>query len=205
MIISNIELEGSDEIVKRLKELRGKAPQALCRAINDAVSKAFTEEKKVVSKKYNVSKADAGDTLKKVRASRSRLKGVVISKGERITLYKFNPIDGETISVAVKRGGAQKNLDGNPKAFIAKMDNGHIGIFERKGEYKDKIKRRKLGNVKKGRPGINKHNERIYEMHSLSVPQMLKDEELMGRIEDAARDKLYKRLDHHINYILGKG
>ncbi len=205
MIISDIEMEGADEIIKRLKELREKAPQALCRAINDAVGKTFTEEKRAVSKRYNIAQKNVAPTLEKVKASRSRLKGAVISKGERISLYDFKHKEGETISVSVKKGGSQKQLDGNPRAFIAKMDNGHMGIMERKGVYKNKIKRRKMGKVKKGHPAINDHNERIKQLNSLSVPQMLKDEKLLGEIEEVAREKLYERLDHHIDYILGKG
>lgn len=201
MIVSEIRLDGDTEIQLRLKELKDRAPQALYRAINDAVSKTFTEEKRAAAGKYNIAQKNVAPTLRKVKASRSRLKGGVISTGERISLYDFKHSAGNPIKVSVKKGGSSKSLDGDPKAFIAEMKNGHIGIFERKRDYKKKIKKRKLG-VKEG---INRHNVRIKQLNSLSVPQMLKDEKLMGQVEDKARDVLMERLEHHIEYILRKG
>lgn len=201
MIIQDIEVPSIGTIEKRLGKLRARAPQALYRAINDAVSGAFTEEKKAASEKYNVAQKNVAPTLRKAKASKSNLKGAVISTGKRIPLYDFKNKDGDPISVAVKKGNSMKPLNGDPKAFIATMKNGHIGIFERKGTLQKGRKTRRPGVQRT----VNKHNERIRQLHSLSVPQMLKDEKMMGRIEDKAMDVLQKRLEHHIDYILKRG
>lgn len=201
MIVSNIEVPNIDEIEKRLGQFKAKAPQALYRAINNAVDKAFTEDKKAASEKYNVAQKNVAPTLRKAKASKANLKGAVISTGERIPLYDFKHKDGDPISVAVKKGNSMKPLSGDPKAFIATMKNGHIGIFERKGTLQKGRKTRRPGVQRT----VNKHNERIKQLHSLSVPQMLKDEKMMKQVEKAAMNRLHERLEHHIDRILQKG
>ena len=54
MIVSNIEVANIKEIKLRMGSLKNKAPIAMYRAINDSVSKTFTETKKVISANYHI-------------------------------------------------------------------------------------------------------------------------------------------------------
>ena len=83
----------------------------------------------------------------------------------------------------VERAGGVKPLDGDPKAFIAIMKSGHKGVFEREGDESLPIK----------------------QLYGPSVPQMIKNEEIMKKINDEANETLQKRIEAEINNILRKG
>lgn len=203
MIVSQVEVMGIREVEQRLGGLKNRAPDAMCRAINDEVSKTFTEMKKMPLEDFHVtSQKSVAKSLKKHKASRSSLKGAVSANGERIDLYKFKHSRSRGIAkAAVIKANSPKRLErGAKKAFIASMGNGHKGIFERQGLVK-KRKTRKKGVSSR----ITKHNESIRELTGLSVPQMLKNEESMTRIKQVAGERLNERLQHHIDYILSGG
>lgn len=69
-------------------------------------------------------------------------------------------------------------------AFVARMENGHTGIYERTGGMTS-----------------NKKDE-IEELFGPSVPQMLGSSEVAEKLSAAALDKFEERLDHEINAIL---
>lgn len=202
MIISDVRITGIEDVERRLGSLKDKAPVAMYRAVNDSVSKSFTETKKAISANYHITQKNIAPSLKKLKASRSNLKGAVSAKGERISLYKFKHKGGNPISAAVKKSNSPKPLDGNPKAFIAVMKNAnggnHNGIFERKGLYKKKRKTTEYGR----RVKINKHNEQIRELDGPAIPQMMNDKKTMERIKNMASETMQRRLEHHIQRIL---
>lgn len=45
MIISDVRITGIEDVERRLGSLKDKAPVAMYRAVNDSVSKSFTETK----------------------------------------------------------------------------------------------------------------------------------------------------------------
>lgn len=202
MIISQVDVAGIRDIEQRLGDFKNRAPVAMYRAINDSVSKTFTEMKKVPAEEFHVAQKNVAPSLKKHKASKSSLKGAISARGERLDLYKFKHSLSKGITkAAVKKVNSPKELQkGDKKAFIATMSNGHTGIFERPGIKKMRHTR------KPGREStVTKHNELIRELTGLSVPQMLKNEESMERIKKVAATHLNKRLEHHINYILSRG
>ncbi len=202
MIISQVDVTGIREVERQLGELKNKAPVALCRAINDAVSKTRTEMKKVPQDEFHVQQKGVYKELKPHKASRSNLKGAVSASGERIDLYKFKrSLAGGIVKAAVIKANSPKTLEkGEKRAFIATVGNGHKGIFERQGIIK-KRKTRKDGLSSR----ITKHNESIRELTGLSAPQMLNNEGAMHHIEHVAGETLSKRLQHHVDYILQRG
>ena len=149
MIIQNIEVANVEEIKLRMGSLKDKAPTALCRAINDAVSKSFTETKRSIAHDYHITQKNVAPHIIKIKANKSNLKGAISAEGERISFYKFKFKDGNPISSAVLGENSPKQLNGDPKAFIAVMQNGHEGIFVRKGLYKKKRKKMEYGKKKK--------------------------------------------------------
>ena len=212
MIISNIDVTNLDQVKSRLGSLKDKAPIAMYRAINDSVAKTKTETKRAISKRYHIKQKDVKDNIYPFKASKSKLKGAIVTRGEKISLYNFKTKEGKLISAAVLRENSPKSLEHNPKAFIATMKNKgkdgssseHMGIFERKIPGEQHVKKRKK--MKKGKErAVTKHNVQIRELKGPAVPQMMGNVETMEVIKAAANETLRKRLEHYINYFLENG
>lgn len=205
MIIQNIDVTNLNQVKSRLGSLKDKAPVAMYRAINDSVAKTKTETKRAISKRYHIKQKDVKDNIYPFKASKSNLKGAIVTRGEKISLYKFKIKEGTTSSAAVLRQNSPKPLEHDPKAFIATMKNSdeseHTAFFERKGLYKKKRKKMEYGKKRK----VNKHNEQIRQLFGPAIPQMMGRVETMEGIKVAANETLRKRLEHYINYFLEQG
>lgn len=195
MIIQKVEVTGIEDVERRLGNLKAKAPTVVSRAINRAVSNVQKNMAKETSSKYYISSGDVKKTLRLVKASKSSLKAAVISNGPGIALSKFKVNPGTVVryrgksrspkvyKAGVEKAGGVKPLNGNPKAFIAVMKSGHKGVFER--ESGDSLP--------------------IKQLYGPSVPQMIKNEEIMKVINDDANETLQKRIDAEIANLLRKG
>lgn len=204
MIISNIDVTNLELVKSRLGSLKDRAPIAMYRAINDSVAKTKTETKKAISNRYHIKQKDVKDSIYPFKASKSKLKGAIVTRGEKISLYKFKTKEGKIISAAVLKQNSPKPLTHDPKAFIATMKNGHTGIFERKIPGEEDVKKRKK--MPEGKGGaVTKHNVQIREKDGPAIPQMMGREETMERIRTAANETLQRRLEHYVSYFLEKG
>lgn len=199
MIIQKVEVTGIEDVERSLGNLKAKAPTVVARAINRAVTNAKKNMAKETSNKYFISSGDVKDTIRTTRASKSRLQAAAISSGAGIALSKFKVNPGTVVKqkdkkvrsrspkvykAGVEKAGGVKPLDGNPKAFIAVMrKSGHKGVFER--ESGDSLP--------------------IKQLYGPSVPQMIKNEEIMKKINDEANKTLQKRIDAEIANLLRKG
>jgi len=192
--------EELSEIRKKLGKLQEKAPIALYRSINDAASTARTETKKAISKRYNISpNKEVLPTLSISKANRKKLWATLKSKGAPIALTKFKVsptgrarrlkrgkgYSPPVYKADVKKDTGERELNGDPKAFIAVMKSGHKAVMER------------ISRKGKSLP--------LKQLYGPAVPSMMKNDEAMEQIEEAANTELQKRLDHHIQYILQKG
>lgn len=195
MIYSEIKVGSVEEIQRRLGNFKAKTPLVLSRAINRAISNVKKNMGKETSALYFISSSDVKNTVRIVKSSKSSLKAVAISSGGGIALSKFKVspktpvrIRGKSRSPRVYRAGVKKDggvkpLDGNPKAFVAVMKSGHVGVMERK--------------TGKSLP--------IKQLYGPSVPQIVKNEKIMTKINKEASETLQKRIDAEINNILRKG
>lgn len=199
MIIQKVEVTGIEDVERRLGNLKAKAPAVVARAINRAVTNAKKNMAKETSDKYFISSGNVRSTIRTTKASQSRLEAAAISSGAGIALSKFKVNPGTTVKqkgkkvrsrspkvykAGVEKAGGVKPLDGNPKAFIAVMRrSGHVGVFER--ESGDSLP--------------------IKQLYGPSVPQMIKNEEIMKKINDEANKTLQKRIDAEIANLLRKG
>lgn len=204
MIEVSAEVSKSDinNIKQRLGRFEDKAPTVLSRAINRTVASVKTDIKRQVTKKYVISSTNVGATLKDVKANKNKLSGHVTSTGAVIPLGKFKVTpqkvvtyrDGEPnpthYSTSVFRKESPKPLVHDPKAFVAVMKNGHGGVFERVWGKKSKV---------------NPNKEVIQQRFGPSVPQMIKNADVIDIIKNKAESTLSKRIDAEINYILSKG
>ena len=100
MIYSEIKVSGIPEIEARLGSLKSKAPLALSRAINRAVTNVKKNMGKETAALYYVSSGDVKKTIRVVKATRASLKAAVISSGGPVELSKFK--NARPLSWAVK-------------------------------------------------------------------------------------------------------
>lgn len=195
MIYQEIKVTGVEEIEKKLGNLKSKAPTVVCRAINRAAQKARTETKREVANKYFISQGDVLKTIRLTKASTANLSAQLTSKGGPIALSKFkvSPERGvkrtkrgyspSVYKAGVEKSGGMKPLSGSPKAFIAGFSSGHSGVMTR-------ISARRLP---------------LKQLYGPAVPSMIKNDEVIERVQKEATETLEKRIDAEINNILQRG
>lgn len=185
-----------NDIEKKLGHLKNKAPTVLQRAINRAVQKAKTEAKDGANEEYFITKGNIEKTLRATRASRTRLSAELTSRGGPIALTKFKVSPKRAVTrtkrgkpspksykAAVKRDSGLTPLSGDPKAFFTIMGTGHEGVMER-------VSNRRLP---------------LKQLYGPAVPSMIKNEEVIERIQKESTETLEKRIDAEINNILQRG
>lgn len=173
-----------------LGKMAGKAPSVLARVISRVASNVRKNLSKETIKKYSVKSSDVKATVSYKKPSVSNLDSYVKTSGKTIPLYKFKIKPKNytstlgkkiskrpTVKAKVMKSSSFKTIG---TAFIAKMKNGHIGVFKRDEE--DKIK----------------------ELHTLSIPQMVANKEVMDFIYKDAAVTYNKRITHEINRILSE-
>ena len=116
-----------------------------------------------------------------------------------IPLIKFKvspntPKKKATPSAAVLKASSLTKFARQNNVFVQQMKSGHIGIFERKeGEY----------SASRG-SGQNKHTEKLKELLSPAVPQMVGNDTVMQTVEDRVNEVINQRIDHEIDRLLSK-
>jgi len=181
-------IEFSDSAVKKAETLLGGIKDALpkvqARVINRSMQTARAEAVRAVRAEYAVSADAVRKTIEIKNASFSNPTGTILSTGSPIDLAKFdvsstrpNPKAKSPVTVRVKLGGGRKPIK---NAFLARLSNGHVGIFIR---------------ADKGRFPIK-------QLYGPSVPQMLGSENVSKRIEEKAMETMENRLEHEIDRIL---
>lgn len=172
-----------DRAENMLKHIPKSAPKALARAINRAANSARTEAGRKARETYHINHKDVISTIRIDRATSMSLAAKVTSRGNTVSLAKFRvtpkqpaPKRKIPISVRVKRG------EGGPvkRAFVARVQNGHLGVFERAGK-------RRLP---------------FQELYGPPVPVMLGSPTVRAWVEEKAAETLDRRLEHEIGRIL---
>ncbi|WP_425057622.1 hypothetical protein SCACP_21390 [Sporomusa carbonis] len=188
---------------KLLGHIPGAVPKAIANAINRAAEGGRTDAVKKTREVYTISPSRIRETMEIRKAQTSNLSAAVISRGQPRALSYFKikpskptkrrPKDGVYAQVKYGAGGIIA------KSFVAKMANGHIGVFNRSAvkymkDQGPRPKKRGAGNTK-GRFAIDQH-------YGPSVPQMLGNQSVIKFVEEGAKRRLDERLDHEINRIL---
>lgn len=175
------------KITIELNKLPKQIPQATASALNRTLDFTATRIKKEVTAEYSVKSSDVSKTLKKKRASRSNLYAYIQSKGHTLSLARFphSPRKyskrAKVVMVQVKKSGGYKIVDTQPKAFVQAMGKA-TNIWKRQG------------------PG----RYPVTILRTLSVPQMISNNETREKIQDAAAKKLQERVNHEIKWRLDK-
>lgn len=194
--VINIDSTRFNQILAEFSEFEGNVPIALSRAINRAVSSAKTEAVRTVRKNYTVKAGQVNKTIKITRSKPSNLEATIFSSGASIPLSDFkvspstvNPRRRTAVNVEVRRG-SKATLN---SAFIARMPNGKVGVFERTGSFRIAAKGSHKG----------QRREDIDQLFGPAVPVMMNSDSVVDAVQRRAEQQLEDRIPHEINRILG--
>jgi hypothetical protein len=185
-----------------LFEIPKKVPSILSRSINYALRRTKTlilSEKGPVRSVYNVSRASLnkkGIIKTKWAEPSDPPYGALMIAGKRLPLYAFLGRKivgqrtgwGQQVQVEVLKG-QRKTL---PHAFIATMESGHTGIWERTGEF---------AISKRGRY-VGKRREKIRELFTINVAQMVGGARATETVQAYARAQYEKEVVRLSNVAL---
>lgn len=180
-----IEIRNLAKVEKLLKDIPNGVERATSSAINRSLVTLKKNIKKEVTDNYGIKSTEVEKAMVTQKASWTSLRGNIKAKSPLLSLHKFlNSTNNDKIYVIVKKIDGKKkvqgkkNLKGQP--FVARMMNGHKGIFQRK------------------------ENRKIQELKTLSIPQMLGSESVMEYIKsnNEVDILLEKNLEREINRIL---
>lgn len=156
--------------------------QAAANAINRTITKIKTQTSKSIRKNYLVSAKNVKETLNIKRASHSKLRGVLASKGSPLLLTAFRVRTNKRgpVKVQVRKLGGAKAVSG---LFLGVSRKGYTGAMQRaqrKARYPLRIP------------------------YGPSVPQMFGSENVIGELTPLAEDTLNKRFLHEVEYRFNK-
>lgn len=168
-----------------LSGIPGGAQKAFSSAIRRVNSTVKAETVRQITGTYAVSAQNVragGNIRTQVQKADGGVCGTVTFAGYKLPLYRFNvtptlPIQRAQVKAAVMRGNAQTPF---AHAFIARMKNGHTGMFERET----------------GR------SFPVTEFMAQSTAQMAGNEDVLEQVSEKAGETLNKRLEHEITRIL---
>ena len=192
MIVMRMDFDQSrlDYARAALRSVRGGAETAIYRALNKAVRHARTASVRYVCENYNVRPSEVRKNLTVSLASRNKQNAQLVQKGSPLALSKFliapkkppnqkgKKPETRARTIAGVRFATRKEL---PHAFVARMQNGHIGIWSRAPE--------------RGRRSIR-------QRYTTSVPQMLNNEAVMNRLDEESRQIMNDELDRQVELLL---
>jgi len=153
--------------------------KAVSRAINRASTTAKTAISVETRKEYAVTAGAIKQTIAAQKASSSRLKASITTKGSPILLGEFKVNQGKNgVTAKVKKGNSPKVIN---RGFIAhSTKSGFVGTVIRTSS--------------KGYP--------IKVAYGPSVPQMVGNEKVSKIVEDKAQETLNKRFAHEVEAVL---
>jgi hypothetical protein len=179
------------ELLANEKEIN----KVISKAAKKAADEARKETLNLIPAQYTVPKSEVEGTIETQKIGGGEKGAVMHIASDVFPLYKFGgvlpreimpPAKGP-VRAAVKQGGGA-DLS---RAFVAKMPNGHVGVYEREGskrKSKDSHGREKRGSVE--------HNH-INELFGPSVPGMFgreKDTEINMAVMEKAGEVFNKRV-----------
>lgn len=180
-------IEITSEAIERAEILLAGVPKGAERAFSNAINRALsygkTQAFREVRKVYEVKQGtlNSATVTRTQNASTGTLAGYISFSGVKLPLYQFNVSPkGKQKSQHVKAGLLKGSWTVFQDAFIAQMDSGHIGIFERSGTRRLPIK----------------------QFMGLSGAQMVGNNEVIEKMTQSAQDKVNERVEHEINRIL---
>jgi len=179
-------------ITTSLTRYIGEEQKAVVRALNKTAIQARTAaSQEVRAAGYNIKASAIKSSFAIQKASRGKLVVTLKSTGRPIALINYGARQGKNgVSVQVKAGRSVLR-----HAFVATMQNGHRGVFERTGKTHKKVMR----NGKMIRSGLP-----IKELYGPSIPQSLANEAVNKAIMAKIRQKFPQILRHELAFAASK-
>lgn len=172
-------------------ELRGFEPKvgiATYHALQRTIDQTITQVGRIVPRAYAIKAREVKESFSGgiKRPSTSDLTASITSKGHTLSLAHFPytpkmPGTRRKVAVTIKKSGGKKVVNTNPLPFVAKTgarsaDLTQFNVFRREGRARFPI----------------------MVPRTLSIPQMITNENVGDRIQEFATTKLSERLDHEI-------
>lgn len=154
------------------RELEKADRLARSRAIQSARARAVESAQSL----YSIKAAEIRSSIT-LRAS----EGIMTSRGRPIPLMKFK-VTPRTMQRAVVRAQVKSSAKTLPDAFVTRMPNGNIGVYQRIGEKRLPIE----------------------QLYSVSAAQMLGEPTVVDDAREAAQEMYEKRIMHEVNRILSR-
>lgn len=179
-------------ITTSLTRYIGEEQKAVVRALNKTAMQARTAaSQEVKAAGYNIKASAIKSSFAIQKASRGNLVVTLKATGRPIALINYGARQGKNgVSVQVKAGRSVLR-----HAFIATMQNGHRGVFERTGK-KHKVVQRNGKPLRTGLP--------IKELFGPSIPQSLANDAVNKAIMAKIRAKFPQILKHELAFIASK-
>lgn len=177
-----------DRLVIELKGFDKEVGEATRLALDRTMDHVVTKAGQVVSKLYAIKSGEVKESFKGgiKKPSRSNLSASVTSVGHTLSIAHFPHSPNVAakraiIKVKIKKSEGSKAITTIPKPFIASTgaktdDKVQFNVFKR----------------------IGKHRLPIKVVRTLSVPQMITNENVGNQIQEVATQKLNERLEHEI-------
>lgn len=202
------------QVERRLGAMAQKAPKVMKLAVNDTARKARSRLAKEAQKTYTVKTVGFNRVMGIMYATNSKQEAIVYARGKKIPLGKFSTRSGAlgpgkyynptlhrrqtgkggagASGKLLKSSGYKSSKKAELKWFVAKMKNGHKGVFRRNAGIK-----RHCG---------SKENPEISEVMGLSVPQMIGNEKrVYGIVKPYIQSDLKEAVDRHVLRALKGG
>lgn len=153
--------------------------KATVRTLNKLMKKSRTAISKAVRSEYTIKAKDLKRATYIQKANRYKMVAAIIVKGHRIPLMYFSAKQNKKgVSVRIKKSTGRKTIR---SAFIAVMNSGHVGVFQR----------------------VGKDRTPIDEKYSIDAATMV---EKAGQktFEQIIKRDYSKVFDHELSYLLSK-
>ena len=172
----NVEMKGFD----KAKLILGHMPKELDKASKRAMARAITAGReqavKSATKLYDIKSPSLRSSIELKPQM-----GMMISRGSPMPLMKFKVTPKapkrEVVRASVKRAGGSIGF-----AFIARMENGQVGVFKRAG--KDRYP--------------------IRQLYSVSSAQMLGEPTVIEDVNERAQEVYESRLMHEVDRLINR-
>lgn len=178
MLVVSVESNVQQQLARLTNAKRELADKAILRALNRTADNVRAEAVRRIRETYTLKAGTVRGQMSISRAWSGKLEAAVSANGRPIPLYEFSArwtprMDGA--SFAVKRG-QRKTLK---NTFIATMDSGKTGVFERRGT--------------KRLP--------IDQKYSIGIPGMFGAKEVQDVLKEIAFSQFDKNLSQQIKFL----
>ncbi|RKI39971.1 hypothetical protein D7V86_12370 [bacterium D16-51] len=194
-------IEVSEQTIDRIHTILAGVEKADEKVLKPALARGLMAGKtaagKMVRQTYHISAGDFNSRgymrYNSVTKNGDGIIGSIEYSGGVIPLMKFKvspsaPKKKTTPSAAVLKASSLVKFNRQKNVFVAQMKSGHIGIMERQ----------------KGTVSPATGKEKLKELLSPAVPQMVGNEKVMQNVEERVNEVINQRIEHEIERLLSK-